>query len=168
LAIVTLSEQSAILVEAIEDELLQPEDIVRWADRTIATVDKPPTWIIELSTSGSPDLVDFASRLREQAALPLSLHCQIQIVVLAHEAGLLSLSTTLPKLFRVIILERGGRQMDALDERLKDALVGWDCQDDLAVVEPALLAKLTDLFRAYLAGADEIAAILPWKFERAA
>ena len=164
----TLSEQSAILVEAIEDELLQPEDLVRWSDRIIESMDKPPTWLIELSTTVSPYLVDFASRLREHASPTLSLHCQIQIVILAHEAGWLSLPASLQKLFRVTICERGGRQLDALDERLADTLVEWRCQDDLDVIEPPLLAKFGALFREYLTSAGDMAAILPWKFERAA
>jgi hypothetical protein len=48
----TVSEQCAVLMEAIEDELLQPEDIVRWADEIIVAMEKPPTWIIELATHG--------------------------------------------------------------------------------------------------------------------
>ncbi|MGD1085992.1 MAG: hypothetical protein ABSA47_14740 [Verrucomicrobiota bacterium] len=58
--------------------------------------------------------------------------------------------------------------MDALDERLKDTLAEWDSQDDLEVIEPPLLAKFRALFREYLTSAGDIAAILPWKFERAA
>jgi hypothetical protein len=101
----TLSEQCGILMEAIKEELLQPEDIIRWADGIIVAMDKPPTWIIELSTLDSPYLVDFAAWLRDQVTAPLPIRRQIQVIVLAHDAGLLSLSATLQKLFRLTILE---------------------------------------------------------------
>jgi hypothetical protein len=164
----TLSEQSAILLEAIEDELLQPEDIVRWAAEIIVAMDKPPTWIIELSTLGSPHMTDFASRLREQAPATLPLRRQIQVVVLAHQAGLLSLSAALSQLFRITILDRGKQPLDASATRLQDLLVEWDCLDYLDVVEPTLEAKYEAMFREYLKDAEDIRTALPWKFGKAA
>jgi hypothetical protein len=163
----TLAEQSSILIEAIEDELLQPEDIVRWADNIIVSMEKPPTWIIDLSTLGSPHMVEYVSRLRKQTSASPPLRRRIQIVVLAHEAGLLSLRSTLSKLFGVMILKRLEQlndPLDGLEDRLHGALVDWDCQDDLDVIEPPLQDKLTALFREYLMNADGIAEIVPWKF----
>src|SRR5437870_5698298 len=98
-----LSEQVAILLEAAELELLQPEDIVRWADQAIVAMQKPPVWVIDLSLLRSPHLVDFVGLLRLHAAVPLALRRRIQIVVLAHITGVLSLADTLPKLFRVAL-----------------------------------------------------------------
>jgi hypothetical protein len=164
----TLPEQSAILLEAIKDELLQPEDVVRWADAVIVATEKPPQWVIELSTLHSPHLADFVSRLRQQASAALTVHRQLQLIVLAYDAGLFSLPTTLSKLFRVAILDREEPALDALGQRLVDTLIEWDCQEDLDVIEQPLQAKFTALFREYLTDADDIAAVLPWKFERAA
>ena len=111
------------------------------------------------------------TRLRGQGPLPLPLRQRIQIVVLAHEAGLLSWPMTLQKLFRLTFSDerfrnRGESPLDALDERLKDGLVSWDCQEDLDVVEPPLQAKFTALFREYLSSAKDVAAVLPGKFKR--
>jgi hypothetical protein len=166
----TLSEQSAILLEAIEADLLQPEDIVRWTDSLIVAMDKPPTWIIELTTLNSPYLVDFASRLRDQLTAPLPMRRQIQLVVLAHDSGLIALSGTLQKLFRLTIfdsLEQGAKARDALEERLNKLLVEWDCQENLEVIQPQLEVKLEALFREFLNDAEEIRSLLPWKFKKA-
>jgi hypothetical protein len=164
----TLSEQSAILLEAVEQELLRQEDIVRWADGVIVAMDKPPAWMIDLSMLTSPHLIDCVVRIREHASVPVSLHRRIQVVVLAYLAGELSFADTLPKVFRVMILERHGVERDALDERLADALVEWDCQEDLSVVEPPLRAKFEALFREYSADAQDVAAVLQWRHENAA
>ncbi len=163
----TFPEQGAILIEAIEEEILQADDLVQWADRVIMAMEKPPAWIIELSTLGSPFTIDFASRLRVQASAPLAASRQIQLIVLAHEAGLLTLPGTLCKLFRITMTERRGPPItDPLGRRLVDALLHWDQQDDLDVIEPPLRARLTELFREYRTNADDIIAILPWKFGR--
>ncbi len=165
----TLSEQCVVLIEAVEDELLQPEDIIRWADKIIVAMEKPPAWIIELSMSRSPHMVDYASRLREQASASPPVRLQIQVVVLAYDAGLLSLSATLSKLFRITMVERRGPSItDPLARRLVGALADWDQQDNLGVIDPSLQSKLKALFREYLTNTDDIAAILPWKFEKTA
>ncbi|HXR08645.1 MAG TPA: hypothetical protein VN765_15015 [Candidatus Acidoferrum sp.] len=157
-----------MLVEAIEEEILQPDDIIRWADNIIMAAEKPPIWVIELSTTQSPLMIDFASRLRTQASAQLPVSRRIQIIVLAYNTGLLSLPDTLSRLFRVT-MDRGmlPAVTDPLDRQLVDALCDWDQQDDLDVIEPPLRARLTELFREYLANADDIAAILPWKLAKA-
>ena len=167
----TLPEQTAILLEAIEDELLQPEDIVRWADPIIVAMEKPPMWIIDLSTLGTPHMVDCVWRLREQATEQLPQHCRIQIVALAHQAALISSSAALSKLFRIKFIERRNTRTDTverLDEELNVMLIKWDCQDDLDVIEPPFQEKLNALFREYLKNADDVVAILPWKFSSSA
>jgi hypothetical protein len=90
---------------------------------------------------------------------------RIQIVVLAHISGVLSLADTLPKLFRVAIVERQGARRDALDTQLVDALVDWDFQDDGTVIERPLRARFNALFREYLTDAQDVAAVLAWKSE---
>jgi hypothetical protein len=161
----TLPEQCAILLAAIEQEILQAGDLIQWADSIIVAMEKPPAWIIELSTLYSPLTIDFASRLRAQASAPLPVSRRIQIIVLAYNSGLLSLPDTLSRLFRVMMV-RGMRPpaTDPLDRRLVDALHDWDEQDDLDVVELPLQAKFRELFREYRTNADDIIAILPWKF----
>ena len=162
----TFAEQASILLEAIEAELLQPADIVRWADEILVAMENPPAWIIDVSTVHPPDLEDVVRQLREHAsALPV--RRQVQVIVLAHDAGLLSLRDTLPKLFRVTILERGDRSLDERDKRLVEALVDWDFQEDLDVIEPSLQVRLAALFREYLTDAQEMAAVLGPKFRKA-
>ena len=56
--------------------------------------------------------------LREQASAQLPVRRQIQVIVLAHNSELISLSATLPKLFKVVIFERDGRLLDAAGEQL--------------------------------------------------
>jgi len=58
--------------------------------------------------------------------------------------------------------------MDPLGRRLQDTLVEWDCQDDLDVIEAPLKAKFMALFQEYLVNAYDLAAVLPWKFGKAA
>jgi hypothetical protein len=163
----TVSEQSAVMLEAIEQELLQPEDVVRWADGLIMSMDKPPPWIIDLSTANSPHLVEFASTLRDHVTATLPIRRQIQVIVLSYNAGLISLSAALKKLFRLTIIERKERLLDAQGSQLKGLLVQWDCQHDLNVIEPALEVKVEEAFRDYLTEGKDIKALLPWKFERA-
>jgi hypothetical protein len=164
----TLSEQSAVVLEAISDDLLQPEDVVNWADALIATMENPPSWLIELSTLGSPHMMDFVSRLRERAQVPLPTRRRIEVIVLAYDAGLLSLRDALPLLFRVAMTEPECRTLDEVGERLAGALIRWDCQEDLDVIEPSLQAKFEALFREYLRDASDIAAVIPQKLQRRA
>jgi hypothetical protein len=81
---------------------------------------------------------------------------------------LLSLQGVLPKLFRVAITDRGGQSLDTPGERLKGALISWDCQEDLDVIERPLQSQLEALFEDYLRDADRVSAVLPWKLQKAA
>jgi hypothetical protein len=136
-------------------------------------------------------MVDFVGYLRDQVTSPLPIRRQIQVVVLAHDARLLSLSATLQTLFRLTILEgfceqtrrgwfgglqklfgrtmleRVRRPMDALDTRLQGLLAEWDSQEDLDVIESPLATKFEALFLEYLTDAEDIKAVLPWKFQKA-
>lgn len=58
-------------------------------------------------------------------------------MILAHDAGLFSLEATLQKLFAAAFTDGKGASWDAQGERLKGALVEWDCQDVLGVPPPA-------------------------------
>jgi hypothetical protein len=167
----SISEQAAILLEATKREFLQPEDIVRWADATIVAAEKPAAWLIQVSILNSPYMADYTPILREQAVPELALHRQIQIIVLAQDAGLLSFRETLPKLFQILIIDRFHRNehsLDYLDERLKESLVEWDSQENLDVIEPSLQRKFLAMFREYLSDANEVAAVLPWILKKAA
>jgi hypothetical protein len=161
----TLAEQAAILLEAIEDGLLQPADIVRWADEILVAMEDPPAWIVDVSTVHPPYIEDLVHHLRENAS-GLTIRRPIQVIVLAHDAGLLSLRATIPKLFRVTILERGDRPLDALDKRLVETLIDWDFQEDWDVNEPPFQARFTALFKEYLMDAHGVAAVLGAKFEK--
>ncbi len=161
----TLPEQSVVLVEAVEQELLRQEDIVRWAVGVIVAMDTPPGWVIDLAVLSSPHLADFVAVLREHAFVPMSLHRRIQVVLLAYSTRALSFADTLPKLFRVVMLAHHGASRDTLDESLADALVDWDSQEDLSVIEPPLRARFEVLFREYLADSQEVATLLPPRHE---
>jgi hypothetical protein len=73
----------------------------------------------------------------------------------------LSLRATLPLLFRVTIIERGGQERDAVAERLTGALISWDCHEDLNFIEPSMRSRLEEVFREVLAEANEVAAVVP-------
>jgi hypothetical protein len=163
----TLSQQTAVLLEAVDDELLQPDDIVRWADKVIIAEKQPSYWLIELSTLNSPYLVDYVRILRPQASssMPLPMRSRIQIIILAYYAGLLSFRSCLPKLFRVMMVDHFELKRDALDARLADALVDWDFQEDLDKIEASLRARFDNLFREYLMNVSELSAVLPWKHD---
>lgn len=162
----TLSEQSAVVLEAVEQSLLKPQGIVHWADELIGSQEIQPYWLIELSTLNSQLLADYVPLLREHAEKSHSLHRRLQVVVLAYEAGLLDLVETLSKLFQLTILGPDRDRKDALDERLADALVEWDCQEELSVVELPLQAKFHALFKEYLTDAHDVASVLAWRPQR--
>jgi len=164
----TLPEQIAILLEAVEDEFLRPEDIILWADTILVVMERPPAWIIELSTLHPSKMVELVSLLRAQPRTPLTIRRQIQVIVLAHDAGLFSLQPTVSKLFRVAIFEQEERPLDADGELLVDALVDWDCQEETSEIGPPLQARLELLFREFLSDADDVKAVLPWKFKKTA
>ena len=164
----TISQQAAIVVEAVEHGLLRVVGIIRWADSVIVAEEKPASWLIDLSTHSPQDITGFVGLLRAHAADVLPLRWKVQIIVLAYDAGLLSVASSLPLLFRVLIFEANGAKKDSLDERLRDALVEWDQQEDLDVIEPSLQAKFEVLFREYLPDAQKISAILHLKHEAVA
>jgi hypothetical protein len=163
----TFTDQSAIIRQAFENQLLKHEDIIRWADTAIVEMKEPPAILIELSMLPPANVVEMASYLRALAPIPVPMRRQIQLIVLAHHSGLLSFDVTVSKLFEVAINGQSGHG-NALDERLLDALVEWDCQEDLDTIEQPLRAKFTALFQEYLNDVDDIAALLPWKFARIA
>jgi hypothetical protein len=162
----TLSQQSAILVQAVEYGLLQPDDIIRWADSVIATMETPPAWLINLETMQSPHFVDLVSHLRKNAEWPLPVVTKVQLLVLAYEANRVSFNKSLSWLFQVTIVERNGAQLDELGERLRDALIELDMGEDFEVVQPPLRTKFEVIFQEYLRDANEIAAIIPWRLQR--
>ena len=73
MAELTLAEQCAFLVAALENKLLQPAEIVRWADEIIVVMDQPREWVIGVATLNSPYGDDYADRLRVQVKAPLLL-----------------------------------------------------------------------------------------------
>jgi hypothetical protein len=58
------------------------------------------------------------------------------------------------------MIEHKGER-DPVAERLAEALVSWDCQEDLDVIEPPLRSRFEAVFPEVLRGAHEVAAILP-------
>lgn len=160
----TVSEQVALILEGADNGILQPEDVVRWADSIIAGTDRPESWLIEVSTLGSTHMQDYVSRLEGHSEGHIGLRRQVELIVLAYRSGRLALHDTLPLLFRVLITEREGREPGPIEERLVDVLVSWDCQEDLDVIDPVLQSRFEELFDEVLPGTNEIAAVLPWKF----
>jgi hypothetical protein len=163
----TLSQQAAILLEALDHELLRVDSIVRWADSAIVAADKPEAWLIELSTLDPSHITDFVTILHAHEDESLPLRWRVQITVLAYDAGLLSLAVSLRRLFTVVFIDGKGAERDSSDERLADALVEWDCLES-DVIAPPLRARFETLFRSYLADAHEVSSLLRLKHEAVA
>lgn len=136
--------------------------VVRWADSAIVAADKPESWLIELSTLSPSDITGFIRLLHTHATETLPLRWRVQIIVLAYDAGLLSLAVSLRRLFTVLFIECRGAERDSSDEQLADALVAWDCLE-LDVIELPLHARFETLFRGYLADAHEVSSLLHLK-----
>lgn len=81
------------------------------------------------------------------------------MILLDHGARAVPLYDTLVKLFRVWIDSPSAcRQPE--DEPLLDALVTWDCQDDLDIISPELEHRFRAIFGEYLADADDVVSVL--------
>ena len=158
----THAQQVAILWEALEHGFMRVDCIVRWADSMIGGVKKPESWIMELSTLNPSDITGFLRLLREHGTEPLPLRWRVQMIVLAYEAGLLSLAVCVPKLFTVLFIDRRGAERELSDERLADALAEWDSLE-VNVIAPGLRARFEESFHDYLADANEISALLHLK-----
>jgi len=161
----TLSQQTALIFETVEQGLFRVEDILRWADSTIVSMDRPPSWLIELSTLNPLHVQDFAKILREHTDESVPVHQRIQIVVLAWNDGRLSLKACLPKLFEILILEAKGYEESTLDRRLSEALVHWDSLE-LNVVELKLASEFEMIFREYLKVTQEVFSVLNWPLQK--
>lgn len=164
----TLSQQAAVIIEAVEQGLFHADDVLRWADSVIISIEQPPAWLIELSTINPLYIQNFIGVLRKHAESTLPTRSRIQVLVLAWNQGILPLNSCLQKLFKVLIIEgflEAEQKEDPLDERLHDALVEWDSLDCLDVIEPRLYLKFEKIFREYLADANEIARVLNWNHE---
>jgi hypothetical protein len=159
-ATLTISQQAFVILEAFEHQLLRVDGIIRWADSVIVASEQPAWWLIELSTHNPNDIAGLVSLLRAQATESLPLRWRVQIIVLAQNAGRLSVRSSLPKLFQVLIFDNKGAKEESLDKSLIDALIEWDSQDDLDVIEPALHAKFERLFRDYLTDAQLVSKVL--------
>ncbi len=160
----TITEQVAVILEAADKGILQPEDVVRWADSIIVASEEPESWLIEVSTLGATHVQDYVSRLEEHSEGRIGLRRQVELIVLAYRSGRLELLDTLALLFRVLIIDRERRERGPLEERLVDALMSWNCQEDLDAIGPLLQSRFDELFDEILPGTNEIAAVLPWKF----
>jgi len=163
LSLSALSAETAIMLEAAGQTVLQPEEIVRWADGVVVAMDQAPGWIIDLCVLNSPHLIDFLAILRQQANPPVSLHQRVQLVVLAYFSGRVPFTDTLSRLFRLLHLEGGGALLAEDDELLSDLLMEWDCQDDLERIEPPLQEKFEARFCRIVATARDLAALLQWE-----
>lgn len=157
----TRAEETAILLEALEQGFLKPDAVIRWADEVIASAPKPPGWLIDLSTLTKVHSEDVAAFLREHAAV-LPVRRKIELIAVAWQHRLLSLRDALPRLFKITILEREGAPAERIEEPLYEVLVSWDSQEDLDVLEPGLLARLEAALREFLPGAAEIEPFLPY------
>ena len=155
----TLSQQAAIVLEAVEQGFFHEDGIIRWADSIIAETGKPEPWLINLAKLASSHITDYTRVLRGQSADSVSLHWRVQMVALAHQSGLLNLHDCLPKLFTILIFDPKEAPEDSLDEQLHQALVEWDSQGCLEVIELSLANKFEKLLHEYLADAGEVSAI---------
>jgi len=161
-----LSDQAAALLEATELGLIQLGEVMRWVDGIVRAMDDPPEWITELYALSAEGALSFESAFRQYSTGTLSVRQQVQIILVAHEAGKLSLRSTLSKLFLQVVCPNDVSVVyEPLDEQLVDALVYWECHDDLDVFDEPLHDKLAEIFREYLSDADEVAAVLPWRLE---
>ncbi len=68
----TRTEETALVLEALEQGFVKPEAVIRWADEVVAAAPQPPKWLIDLSTLPKIHTEDVAALLREHAqALPV-------------------------------------------------------------------------------------------------
>ena len=155
----TSSQQAAIVLEAVEQGFLHEDGIVRWADSVIVAAAKPEPWLIDLAMLASSHITDYTRILRGQSAESVPLHWRVQMVALAHQHGLVSLHDSLPKLFNILIFDSKEAPEDSLDKQLHRALVEWDSQECLEVIEIPLAHKFKSIFQEYLADAGEISAL---------
>ncbi len=155
----TLSEKAAIVLEAVEQGFIHEDGIIRWAESASAAVEKPEPWLIKLALLTSSNITDYTRILRGQSAESVPLHWRVQMVALAHQSGLLNLHDCLPKLFNILIFDPKEAQEDSLDKQLHSALVEWEGQGGLEVIEISLANNFERLFREYLADAGEVTAI---------
>ncbi len=161
----TVSEQTALLLEALDYGFLEPDEIIRWADESIAATPNPAQWLIDLSILGKPYKEDVAAVLRQRAET-LPLRRTIELVALAWARGLLPVSAALAMLFKITILDREGAQQHGPEDALCDVLVEWECQQDSCVIQPELEARAEAVLRQYLTSAADIARFVPLKRQR--
>ncbi len=154
----TLLEQCAVLIEAGEARLLQVGDVVQWADKLIVALDKPPPWIIELSTLHSNHVADYLLLLRQQTSVQLSPRQRIQLLIHAYQLNRLSLDELLQKCFEIIILEENKNLLTESENRLADLLVEWDCND--LIINQDLKSRFEEQFSEYMSGAEETTFLL--------
>ena len=156
----TLPEQSAIILDALDHNFVQSEHVIRWADELIATTPQPPPyWLIELSTLPKLYKEDVAALLRQHAKLPIPLRQRIELVALAWDSHKISLNAVFPLLFKITILDRldsMDTKLQIIDETLHDVLVEWDSQEDLDVIDLRAAARMEALLRNYASGAYAI------------
>ena len=155
----TLYQQAAIVLEAVEQGFFHEDGIIRWADSIIADTGKPEPWLIKLTMLASTNITDYTRILRGHGAESVPLRWRVQMVALAHQNGLLNLHDGLPKLFNIFVFDNKEAGKDSLDEQLHSALVEWESQGCLEVLEHSLAAKYEKLLREYLADAGEVSAI---------
>jgi hypothetical protein len=162
----TLAQQASVIVEAAKQELLRTDGILRWVDSTIVSLEHPPSWLIELSTLNPADLQDFIGILREHSdQQPPPLHLRIQVIILGWKAGIVSLQSSLQKLF-ILIVEGSDTKVneDLLDRKLSDALADWDQLEEPNSIDSTLSSKFEIIFDEYLKDAAEVAGVLGWKY----
>jgi hypothetical protein len=149
--------EAAIVLYAAERGLLTPAELREWASRKIEALPKPTLWLVELGNGPLPSVNDALESLRAHAAR-LGHRRKLQIIMLRHAQGRLSLTDALGQLFEVQIASSMSFNLE--DEPLVDALSDWDCLDNPDEVPEPLRFELFRLFADYLRDASEVRQIL--------
>jgi predicted RNase H-like HicB family nuclease len=120
-------DEARWVYEAALQGIASAKNIVSWADEKIMVIDKPPYWLIELSTLKSGDPPAYSRAIEAQVLRPLTLKEKVGLIAAAYDGATLSLENALGLLHE---LGCSNDPEEDLPDPIWELLVEWDHEPD--------------------------------------
>ena len=123
--------------------------IIVWADSKIAQLDRPPYWLIELSTLQSKDLHEYASIIEASVTAKLPVNDLVSLVLEAHARKSISFDQAIALLCRIFFPKDKSLRTEFPDS-IADLLVELDCMEIDGPLSEDFVSRCISAFRNHL------------------
>ncbi|MCW1915363.1 type II toxin-antitoxin system HicB family antitoxin [Luteolibacter sp. GHJ8] len=139
-------EEAPWMFEAARLGVATPESIIAWSDAKVMDLDRPPFFLIELSTLRSSDSRNYASVIQAHVPETLDAEQRISLVVTAFDQQVIDLDEALPILFRLWLPLPPEKPTSGIPEHVADLLAEWDIISDVEPLPEDFVSRCMTVF----------------------